>query len=152
MMRAIVLLLVFTMALAVRAADNSDDDDDAKIAPGGHPARLKGIDEDVQRQAVDPDEEPEAEPEVTDPFADDPDADDDILPEDRPSTDPDVDPVRPVDPASPVDPAGAMHDVPSKKRSIYGRVLESPLKDSPLKESPLHSDDAPAGAAKDDDE
>lgn len=125
----LLLAFVFVLALAVRAADPPDDDAAEDAAPTGHVDRLKDIDEEIQRQTVDPDEEVD-EPEHDDPFADDPDADD-TLPEDRPEFDPDAEPP-PV-----AEPADALPEPAEKKPSkMFPNVLQSPLK-----ESPLHEDD-----------
>jgi hypothetical protein len=126
-MRAFVLLLFFVLAFTARAAEPSNDDVDELSPPGGHGDRLQGIDDDIQKESIDPDEELD-EPEFADPYADDPDADE-TLPEDRPDADPDAEPTPLVEPADMLDP------LPDKKRSkMYPNVLESPLKDSPLKD------------------
>jgi hypothetical protein len=126
-MRALLLLLFFVLALtAVRAADTSDDDGD--VAPSGSPGRLKGIDEEIQRGAVDPEETPEDTPEFADPYADDPDADE-TLPEDQPNADPDAEPAPAVEPAETPDEVA-----PKKPNKVFPNVLRSPLGKSPLDE------------------
>lgn len=129
-MRALTLLLLLMLTLTARAADQQNDDDvDDLSPPRGRAGQLKGIDEEIQRDTVDPEAEPEEPEEFADPYADDPDADDDILPEDRPDADLDA------DPPPTLEPADMLEDLPKKKGSkMFPNVLESPLKDSPLKE------------------